>query len=150
MLRDELPGEKVVGISAGLWHSLLLLESGKVAAMGHNSFGQLGLGDTEPRHKPTLLELDEPAVQVSAGYYHSMVLLESGAVAGFGRNTKGQLGLKVTTSVKPPRVVNALTGCFACRAEQSIVGFTPLPVLVLVLMPVRVLVVVVVFVLLLR
>ena len=79
-------------------------------AWGLNNYGQLGVGDCESRHSPTLIEalLDQhpdqhngtsqcaatlsETVQVAAGEHHSMVCLRDGSVWTFGRGDSGQLG----------------------------------------------------------
>jgi len=39
-----LGGLNVVGIAAGLWHTLCITDIGDVYAFGGNQFGQLGVG----------------------------------------------------------------------------------------------------------
>ena len=41
-----------IEISAGTFHSLVLMNSGQIYAFGMNNKGQLGLGDTEPTFEP--------------------------------------------------------------------------------------------------
>ena len=52
--RVHIPNNvKIVSISCGLHHTLLLTSSGHVLAFGSNSHGQLGVGDLVPRGAPT-------------------------------------------------------------------------------------------------
>ena len=83
---------KVVQISSGLHHTLLLTSLGDVYAFGSNVHGQLGQRDLVPRGSPARVALPVRASAVAAGGAHSAVLAESGEVFTFGCHTKGQLG----------------------------------------------------------
>lgn len=98
--------EKVVSISCGLEHVLLLTSSGRVfsAASGTEDFpsrGQLGVpgvtwlnrpeGQYDMCHELTTLKGFEIA-QVATGDHHSLVLDKEGRIFGFGDNSSGQLG----------------------------------------------------------
>jgi alpha-tubulin suppressor-like RCC1 family protein len=45
----------VVSVAAGARHSLALTGAGLIYVFGFNKQGQLGLGDTNSRHRPTFL-----------------------------------------------------------------------------------------------
>ncbi|XP_032812561.2 E3 ubiquitin-protein ligase MYCBP2 isoform X3 [Petromyzon marinus] len=79
-------------VSCGFHHSVVLMESGEVFTFGYGQYGQLGLGDCNPRFCPTLVPLPERSVQVVAGGNHSAALLADGSVHTFGSFSKGQLG----------------------------------------------------------
>lgn len=50
---DHLPSTMAIrDISCGKAHMLIMDISGQVLAVGANGYGQLGLGDTQDRHKP--------------------------------------------------------------------------------------------------
>ena len=70
---------------------------GLVYAMGLNNYGQLGLGDHEPRSNAELIEPPswngERIINAGAGEHHSLALSAEGHVFAFGRNDFGQLGL---------------------------------------------------------
>ena len=86
---------KVVQISTGLHHTLLLTNSGDVFSFGSNSHGQLGLHDSlslVPRGVPTKVLLPDKIAAISAGSYHSAVMTVAGEVLTFGSHSKGQLG----------------------------------------------------------
>ncbi len=89
-------------ISAGLVHSCALLNRGGLKCWGGNTFGQLGLGDTNNRGDrgsemgsllPAVkLGTGRVAVAVAAGNEHTCALLSDGGVKCWGRNNYGQLG----------------------------------------------------------
>ena len=91
-LIKALPG-KAIAIAAGAFHSLVLLESGKVYNWGRNNYGQLGDDTTELLKRPQLIKaLPAKVVGIAAGTFHSLVLLENGVVYGWGWNGYGQIG----------------------------------------------------------
>ena len=81
-----LKGTRVLQVSAGNQHALVLLEGGGVVSVGHGGDGKLGHGDEQHRRTPTLIEAlrGKEVTQVSAGGRHSLVLLEGGGVMSFG------------------------------------------------------------------
>lgn len=83
---------RVVQVTCGLHHSVLLTETGEVYAFGSNQQGQLGLGDFVHREKPTKVPVSASIVQVAAGSNHTVLLSVHGQVFTFGSNQKGQLG----------------------------------------------------------
>ncbi|CAG2100697.1 unnamed protein product [Medioppia subpectinata] len=46
---------KVAKVAAGMYHTIILLDDGRVYTCGDNGHGQLGLGDTDERSKPSKL-----------------------------------------------------------------------------------------------
>ncbi|MDR2869416.1 MAG: hypothetical protein LBV04_03100 [Deferribacteraceae bacterium] len=82
-------------IEAGIDHGLLLTESGKLYGTGHNSTGQLGLGDDDSRYTLTQVDtahIDGKVISIAAAD-HSLLLTDSGKLYGTGLNRSGQLGL---------------------------------------------------------
>jgi len=82
---------KVLKVSAGELHSLLLCEDGHVYAFGNAHEGRLGLGPSSPpKHmtEPARLELGALAgvrvVDISAGSDHSLAVRADGRVAAWG------------------------------------------------------------------
>lgn len=67
----------------------------QVFAWGHNSAGQLGLGDRRDRHSPTIVDAlwALPVQQLAAGDAHSAALTSNGHMFIWGSNHFGQLGL---------------------------------------------------------
>jgi alpha-tubulin suppressor-like RCC1 family protein len=67
--------DKIVSVACGNNFVLLVSSLGCVYSMGKsNDYGQLGHGDTNPRHRPTLIEFfnlsNERITEVSCGYKH--------------------------------------------------------------------------------
>jgi len=92
-------------ISAGLYHTVLLREDGRVYCWGDNSYGQLGTGTTENEESPTLVPDLVNIVMVQAGAYHTLALSEDGTVYAWGRNTFGQIGDGTSiVALKPTRI----------------------------------------------
>ena len=109
-----LSGRRVIGISAGEFHSLAVCDDGFVAAWGLGTSGQLGNGDTANHDDPQPVDLSdlpvgEKFVAVAAGRSHSMALTSGGKVFTWGRNTEGQLGIGTTSNSKYPVLVPDLT-----------------------------------------
>lgn len=89
---------RVVQISAGSFHSLILVCSGEVYSFGMNRMGELGLGDYINRNIPTLIRgLNDKPYNIAAGGEHSLILvydkMNRQKLYVFGSNDRGQLGL---------------------------------------------------------
>lgn len=94
-------------ISAGLYHTILVNESGEVYSWGDNSNGQLGIGDLMNLETPMHVTGLTDVIKVSAGDYHSLALTNSGDVYAWGRNSYGQIGNGGTSvALTPVRVDN--------------------------------------------
>ena len=81
--------------------------SGAVYAFGRGQYGQLGVGDREPRFGPTRIEAlrDVHVISVAAGRDHSLVLDIRGRLYTFGRNDAGQLGIDSKIDMHTPQLV---------------------------------------------
>ena len=100
-------GEKVVDISSGREHCLMLTSKGRVfsaasSAEGFPSQGQLGIPGLTWNTRPAgpywqpheVLGLSAAkAVQIATGDFHSVVLDGAGRLFAFGSNVAGQLGV---------------------------------------------------------
>ena len=107
-LKVDIPG-KVIGVAAGIFHTLALLESGEVYGWGNNEYGQIGNGTHQEVNGPQLIfTLPEKVVAIAAGSFHSLALLERGEVYGWGWNGNGQLGGGKIKSVLFPRKISKL------------------------------------------
>lgn len=91
-------------LDAGTGHSCATLH-GALYCWGDNARGELGLGDTTARSRPTRIVGFDDYVQVAAGANHSCALRNTGAVYCFGANDIGQLGIPgIGQSLTPAQV----------------------------------------------
>eukprot|EP00941_MAST-03F_sp_MAST-3F-sp1_P005146 g5146.t1 len=115
---------RIVQVSVGDYHALLLNEEGSVFSFGDGYSGQLGHGDTEDVSRPTEIRdfgRSKRCLQVSAGSLHSLVLVDNGEVYSFGQGRFGRLGLGDQSMRTTPGLVTSLVGY---RVEQISAGNT--------------------------
>jgi len=96
-------GRTAKQLAAGQDHTCALLDDATVKCWGGNIFGQLGLGDTQPRGDAAnemgtnLPPLDfgagRSAVELTVGANHACAHFDNGAIKCWGNNASGQLGL---------------------------------------------------------
>ena len=91
------PQEKVTSVSCGSNFCLILNNNAMVYSMGKsNKYGELGVGDFNPRYGPTPIEFfylnKERINQISCGFKHSVAKSTTGRVYTWGCGCKGQLG----------------------------------------------------------
>ena len=91
------PQEKVTSVACGSNFCLILNNNGMVYSMGKsNKYGELGVGDFNPRYGPTPIEFfylnKERINQISCGFKHSVAKSTTGRVYTWGCGCKGQLG----------------------------------------------------------
>ncbi|KGM00147.1 E3 ISG15--protein ligase HERC5, partial [Charadrius vociferus] len=126
-LVERLKGISLAQIAAGGAHSAVVSLSGAVYSWGKNDFGQLGLGDTEDRDRPSYIRALEhwKTVFISCGADHTAVLSKEGLVCTFGAGGAGQLGHNSTQNELTPRVVAELWGArvsqVACGRQHTLV-----------------------------
>ncbi|MBV1853736.1 RCC1 domain-containing protein [Catellatospora tritici] len=105
---------KAVAISAGVDHSLALLDDGTVWAWGGNGHGQLGNGTTSNQPQATPIAVTGltgvKVKAISAGFTFSLAALGDGSVRAWGDNDHGQLGNNSTTDSSSPVAVAGLAG----------------------------------------
>lgn len=93
---DALNQHKVIRLSTGANHSLVLTEAGQILSWGCNIFGQLGIGNKEDESvaKPSLVKrlAAEFVIQINCGANHNLALTKSGLIYSWGSNAFGQLG----------------------------------------------------------
>eukprot|EP01114_Cavostelium_apophysatum_P006027 TRINITY_DN17225_c0_g1_i1.p1 TRINITY_DN17225_c0_g1~~TRINITY_DN17225_c0_g1_i1.p1 ORF type:complete len:410 (-),score=28.93 TRINITY_DN17225_c0_g1_i1:12-1241(-) len=81
-------------ISCGQYHSLILLENGKVYSFGGSNEGQVGQGNVRVVESPKLIEglKDQNVVHIACGRLHSFAVTSDGALFSWGTAQFNQLG----------------------------------------------------------
>src|SRR5262249_39515169 len=100
----DLPS--VTEVYAGGQHSCALRVDNSLWCWGNNRFGQLGLGDTNPRLTPT--RVDAMSTEVAAAYAggaHTCAAKTDGSVWCWGNNQYGQIGADVGSLTTTPAQV---------------------------------------------
>ena len=96
MYYEGLRLHRVVQVSTGFGHTLILTAVGVVLSYGNNLEGQLGHGDQEKRGGASVIQAlrGVTIVGVAAGLHHSCVISEPSQrkTFCFGKNDRGQLG----------------------------------------------------------
>lgn len=100
-LLQAFENETVVQVSCGGSHTLVLLQDGRLFAMGDNTHGQIGVAiDASAESKfveaPVHVASFNSSVklaQIASGDEFSLALTDSGEVYSWGRGQYGQLGL---------------------------------------------------------
>jgi myosin-5 len=91
------PKITISALNLGTEFTFFVSDGGLAFALGTNEYGQLGLGDTEPRSSPTLVsffkENNEKVIEVSCGNKHAIARTNIGRIYTWGLNSEGQLGL---------------------------------------------------------
>ncbi|XP_048580362.1 alsin [Nematostella vectensis] len=97
----------------------------QVWTWGRGGCGQLGLGDTDDRSVPCLVEdlSSTGIIKVAAGTFHSLALTVYSQVFSWGDNSCGQLGQKKSIAVRPKKVKcfsDVLIWDIACGSHYSL------------------------------
>jgi alpha-tubulin suppressor-like RCC1 family protein len=87
-----IPDIKIVQVSCGEHHTVLLDNTGRVWSMGSNRNKQLGTDDKIGRYHPTLLP-NIIAKQISCGNDHTAIIDRQNNLWMMGSNKHGQLGI---------------------------------------------------------
>jgi myosin-5 len=104
------PEEKVTSVSCGNNFCIMINNLGMVYSMGKsNKYGQLGVGDFNPRYGPTPIDFFalnlERINQVSCGFKHCVAKSTTGRVYTWGCGCKGQLGQDNYNNMSIPGIV---------------------------------------------
>ncbi|XP_017765568.1 PREDICTED: probable E3 ubiquitin-protein ligase HERC4 isoform X2 [Eufriesea mexicana] len=107
-----LIGIPIAFIACGGYHSIAISKSGAVFGWGKNTFGQLGLNDTQDRNLPCLLQTLQNAkiCYGSCGEKFSVFLTADGGVFSCGAGMYGQLGHGNNSNEILPRQIMELMG----------------------------------------
>jgi len=91
---EAFAGQRVVAVSAGCYHNLVIAADGAVWSCGHGGFGMLGHDDQQDQLLPKKIEAlaGKRVVAVSAGGDHSLAITADGAVFTWGKGERGCLG----------------------------------------------------------
>ncbi|EKX52989.1 hypothetical protein GUITHDRAFT_56483, partial [Guillardia theta CCMP2712] len=123
---NSIVNMQIKSVAAGDVHSLLLSAGGRIIAFGDNSWGQLGLPETQEsealeKERGELLQ-SLANISSSVSPHHTLLLSKHGRVYSCGLNQYGQLGLagedaaekvflpKLIRSVRNVRVIQASAG----------------------------------------
>ena len=90
-------GRTAVAVSAGSYHTCVILDNGDLKCWGRDNHGQLGDGGSNTdTNTPSSTAIDlgtgRTAVAVDAGDYHTCAILDNGDMKCWGYDFKGQLG----------------------------------------------------------
>lgn len=100
----------IIKISCGYFHTLLLDNLGKLYSCGLNMHGQLGLGDIEPRNRPSQMLYSMNIKQIECGSYNTFILINNGDLFTTGLNDCGQLGLGDNNNRNKPTLLMSNLG----------------------------------------
>lgn len=122
---------RVRGVFSGCnaCHSVIVTDEGETMTFGRNDKGQLGLGDTETRVTPTVVEALRgiDIVAAACGRTHTLFLSSDGLVFSCGDNKMGQCGTnqqavqQITTPTRIAFKENKRVVKVACGAEFSMI-----------------------------
>ena len=110
--------KNVIGIAAGKEHILILLDSGKILAMGSSQYGQMGIGIQEANRHFPLTAINQTtsdyngsnAVFITCNAYTSYALLSNGNIISFGRNNVKQCLINNDSNILDPRNIQKFSG----------------------------------------
>ena len=80
-------------VVAGSGHTCAIMRDDTLQCWGANAEGQLGVGDTEPRTRPTAVPALGGVVEVALGTHHTCARTRDGAVYCWGSHRYGELGV---------------------------------------------------------
>jgi alpha-tubulin suppressor-like RCC1 family protein len=104
------------GNSNASGHALAIRTDGSLYGWGANSFGQLGLNNTNDQRLPVRIGIETNWIQVEAGANHSVALRRDGTIWTWGGNQYGQLGSGDTNRLAVPTQMGADSAWIEVRA----------------------------------
>lgn len=110
----------ITKIACGGSHCLAISSGRKLYTWGTNSYGQLGVGDTNTRTEPVLVSIDaEYLLDVAGGGSHSMALSKEGEVFTWGLGEGGRLGHGDCNIQLHPKKIEKLSNVESVAAGHS-------------------------------
>ncbi len=106
------PGETLIDVALGTFHSAVITSEGRVFTWGFNALGQLGNKNQVSQNIPVditpnfQLDAGETVVKVVLGGIHSMALTSKDNLYVWGANNEGQLGIPMVPFVAIPIRLN--------------------------------------------
>ncbi len=133
-----MPG-KVIAITGGLYHTVVLLENGTVWSWGDNGFGQLG----NPNYNNTVEPVEAiglaNVVAIGSGSFSSYAIMRDGSLHGWGDNTYRQLNRddapRQYTAVPLPVPCGLVSGV-AADSQKTTTQSSPSPVIDILTVPI--------------
>ncbi|XP_076648302.1 HECT and RLD domain containing E3 ubiquitin ligase 4 [Halictus rubicundus] len=118
-LINGLDGIPIAHIACGGYHSIVISKSGAVFGWGKNTFGQLGLNDTQDRNVPCQLKTlqNTKVCYAACGEDFSVFLTIDGGVFTCGAGMYGQLGHGNNSNEILPRQVMELMGSIVTQVS---------------------------------
>jgi alpha-tubulin suppressor-like RCC1 family protein len=115
-----LDSKTVLSKDAGRSHNLVLCSDGKLAAWGHNHYGQLGNRGTTHTSVPVFVNQSgvlagKTVISIATGDDYSLALCSDGTLASWGRGTLGQLGNNAMSDTAVPVLVARQSGVLSGR-----------------------------------
>lgn len=100
--------KKVTHVSLGLFHTLLLTDSGEVYEFGYTQWDNVQsdyVDEDVYQVTPSIVPLSAKVVQIATGTGHSMVLTEKGQLYIWGGNLFGELGHTQSSTSQPTLIL---------------------------------------------
>ncbi|KAK3242768.1 hypothetical protein CYMTET_47552 [Cymbomonas tetramitiformis] len=109
---EALKGKKIIMMSMGYSHMMVLTDDGVVYTWGNNAHGQLGTGDGKERTKPTPVSVFRASKVkiVACSQQSSFAVNEAGVTFAWGYNENFELGLGEGTNRNSPQIVKGMAG----------------------------------------
>ena len=89
---NSILNRKIIKVSCGGDHILLLTQENELFSLGLNIFGQLGIDTFNSTSIPKQVNLKEHIIEISAGSQHSLILSQSYELYSCGYSKNGSLG----------------------------------------------------------